>query len=86
MYTHSLFRNLTGNPFAGPPVPEIDKSWEELLDNMNMRVEKGELERNGQASVPLPEGGGHLAWFGAFHDLHCIVSMSRKEGRKAGRN
>lgn len=73
-YGPKLFKNLTINPFAGAPSPEIDKTWSELLAPMNIRVSKAELKSNGQTSVALPEGGGYLAWLGVFHELHCIAS------------
>lgn len=65
--------NLTNNPFAGDPHPDIDASWEKLLGNMNLRVTEQELAANGQESVHLPENGGQLAWLGALHELHCVV-------------
>lgn len=74
-YKPQVFENLTTNPFAGAPSPEIDKTWGELLAPMNIRVSKAELENNDQTSVALPEGGGYLAWLGAFHELHCIASV-----------
>lgn len=74
-YKPQLFKNLTENPFAGAPSPEIDETWAELLAPMNLRVSKAELEGGDQISVALPEGGGYLAWLGAFHELHCIASV-----------
>ena len=70
-----LFKNLTGNPYAGPPGSEIDQAWSNLLEPMNIRVTEAELKRTGQSSVALPEGGGSLAWLGVFHELHCIVGL-----------
>ena len=69
-----LFQNLTSNPYAGPPMPAIDEAWEKLLAPMNIRVSDAELALSHQTSVDLPENGGHLAWLGVFHELHCIVS------------
>lgn len=76
-YQPQLFENLTENPFAGAPSPEIDEAWGNLLAPMNIRVWKPELDSNSQTSVALPEGGGYLAWLGAFHELHCIASVYR---------
>ena len=78
-YKPKLFQNLTQNPFAGTPSPAIDETWGELLAPMNMRVSKAELESGDQTSVALPEGGGYLAWLGAFHELHCIASLAFKK-------
>ena len=59
----------------GPPSFEIDRAWHELLENTTIRVTANELSRNGdrQESIALPEGGGHMVWLGAFHQLHCLV-------------
>lgn len=68
----TIFHNLSQSPFAGPPSPEIDAAWDELLAPMHMRVSLWELRRDNQDSVKLPEGGGYLGWMGVFHELHCI--------------
>ncbi|KAH8602300.1 hypothetical protein B0O99DRAFT_708021 [Bisporella sp. PMI_857] len=57
--------------YAGPPAPNIDKAWHELLSPIDIRVTKEELERNNRTSVELPEGG-YLAWLGVFHEVHCV--------------
>lgn len=72
-YEEKLFVNLTNNPFAGTPSSAVDEAWDNLLENVNIRVTAGELQHYGQESVGLPEGGGYLAWLGVFHELHCIV-------------
>ena len=69
-----VFHNLSMSPYAGPPSPEIDAAWSNLLAPMHIRVSEAELRRDNQESVRLPEGGGYLGWMGAFHELHCIVS------------
>ena len=68
-----MFRNLSGNPFAGPPSSQIDAAWDSMMAPMHMRVNLEELDRAQQDSVALPEGGGYLAWLQSFHELHCIV-------------
>ena len=77
-YKPRTFVNLSDhNIYAGPPSPRLDTAWDALLGDMNLRVSAAELAQDGQDSVALPEGGGHLAWLGAIHELHCIVSVSR---------
>ncbi|KAL6721252.1 hypothetical protein ACLMJK_000354 [Lecanora helva] len=71
-YTQTLFHNLTGNPYAGPPSPELENAWDELLGSMHIRISKSELKHDNQESVILTEGGGYLGWLGVFHELHCI--------------
>ena len=72
-----LYMNLNHNPFAGKPSPQIDAAWHGLMENINIRVSKTEMEKTKQTSVELPEGGGNLAWLGAYHELHCLVSLCR---------
>lgn len=61
------------SPYVGVPAVDIDLAWQALLADINIRVTKEELDRHDQMSVQLP-GGGHLAWLGVFHQLHCTVS------------
>ena len=61
------------SPYVGPPTPELDVAWRDLMGNMSIRVTNAELKHTGQKSVELPQGG-YLAWLGVFHELHCIVS------------
>lgn len=74
----TIFQNLSQNPFAGAPSPEIDTAWDDLLAPTHMRVSIEELQRDNQESVQLPEGGGYLAWMGVFHELHCVVRKRHK--------
>ena len=71
----TVFSRLANTPYAGAPSPTIDTAWDKLLEPMHMRVTEGELRRDNQASVSLPEGGGFLGWMGVFHELHCIVCI-----------
>ena len=77
--SYSKFHNLSQSSFAGPPSPETDAAWTNLLAPMHMRVSIEELRRDNQESVPLPEGGGYLGWMGVFHELHCIVGRIIRE-------
>ena len=63
------------SPYAGPPSELADQSWHDLLQNMNLRVTREEISKSNQTSILLPDGGGYLAWIGAHHELHCIVSL-----------
>ena len=69
-----VFHNLSQTPFAGEKSKEdLEKAWKDLMEPMNMRFTKEELESVNQESVELPENGGYMGWFGVFHQLHCIV-------------
>ena len=80
-YSKTVFHNLSQTPYAGPPSPELDAAWETLLAPMHMRVSREELRNDNQESVALPEGGGYLSWMGVFHELHCIVCISKSTYR-----
>ncbi|KAA8566477.1 hypothetical protein EYC84_009039 [Monilinia fructicola] len=69
--------DLPLSPYAGPPSDSVDQAWHDLLRNMNIRVTTEELEKSNQKSISLPEGGGHMAWIGAHHQLHCIKMLRR---------
>ncbi|QSZ31478.1 hypothetical protein DSL72_001043 [Monilinia vaccinii-corymbosi] len=68
--------DLPSSPYAGPPSDSVDRAWHDLLKNMNIRVTAEELEKRKQKSIALPEGGGHMVWIGAHHQLHCIASSA----------
>ena len=69
------FVTLTNNSFAGPPNPQIDAAWHGLLEHINIRVSKAELDQSQRTSVELPDGGGYLSWLAVYHELHCLVNM-----------
>ncbi|KAF7508279.1 hypothetical protein GJ744_009424 [Endocarpon pusillum] len=71
-YDSQIFDKMHDSPYVGPPSEPLDTAWQHLLANMSIRVTEGELQRHGQSSVTLP-GGGHLAWLGVFHQLHCVL-------------
>lgn len=64
---------MHNSPYVGPPSEAVDKAWEDLLAPMTIRVTDEELQIHNQSSVSLPDGG-HFAWLGVFHQLHCVVS------------
>ena len=74
-YRPTTYTDFEVSPFAGPPSPEVDRAWHDLLSKITIRVSREELERSNQSSVALPKGGGYMAWLGVYHQLHCIVSM-----------
>lgn len=73
-FAPEIYMKMHESPYVGPPGLEIDGAWSDLMGNMSIRVTESELARNGQMSVKLPNGG-HLAWLGVFHQLHCVVSF-----------
>jgi hypothetical protein len=73
LYEPKSYDDFEKSPYAGPPSPAIDAAWHRLLEHTTIRVTAEELRRSNQTSVELPEGGGNMAWFGVYHELHCIV-------------
>ncbi|KAJ4301949.1 hypothetical protein N0V90_004045 [Kalmusia sp. IMI 367209] len=74
------FQNALGqeNPFKGPPRPELDQAWHDLLENSNIRVSKEELEKINRTSIELADGSGeYMAGLNVHHHLHCLKSIRR---------
>ncbi|KAF7585873.1 hypothetical protein BBP40_009948 [Aspergillus hancockii] len=71
------------NNYRGPPSPEIDEAWDELVYPAGglVRLSKDQLDRinaSEYAAEYTPEmGGGYIAGIEVFHQLHC-VNMLRK--------
>lgn len=64
--------------FSGPPSQRIDEAWEEITYAKGglMRISKDQLGKI-NASFDAAEytekmGGGYLAAFEVFHELHCV--------------
>ncbi|TVY13891.1 hypothetical protein LARI1_G008887 [Lachnellula arida] len=79
-YKHYQYPLLRESPFAGPPSASRTAAWHELFGNMSLRVTTSELAHSSLSSVSLP-GGGHLAWLGVFHELHCIKKLHQANYR-----
>lgn len=73
MHPANLKSDGTRGHYSGPPSDKIDQAWNELFEPRDIRISSTELEANERTSVQLPDGGGHLAWLGVFHELHCVV-------------
>jgi len=76
VHTFTLAINSNESLYAGQPSMELDKAWHELLKPINIRVSTEELKKINQTSLKLPDGSGYLAQLGAFHELHCVVSVT----------
>lgn len=80
-YTKLQYYQLKESPYTGPPFPSVDTAWHDLLANMSIRVTSEELAEHNLTSVALPYGG-HLAWLGIYHELHCIKLMRHTNYRQ----
>ena len=59
--------------YSGPPRPEVDAAWDELLQNTNIRVSATDLRRIDRNSIPLADGSGdYMAGLDVYHQLHCV--------------
>ncbi|KAI1128411.1 hypothetical protein F5Y10DRAFT_292062 [Nemania abortiva] len=63
------------SPFKGPPRPELDDAWNNLLGPTAIRVDKEALDRINRTSVPLRDGSGYMATLDVYHQLHCLVTV-----------
>lgn len=68
-YQVDTYTDFEESVFAGPPSPELDKAWHDLLGPMAIRVSDDELASSNQSSIKLPVGGGNMAWLGVFHEV-----------------
>lgn len=54
------------NPYKGPPSPELDAAWHDLLAYTAIRVSSSTLKKIDRTSVPLSDGSGYFATLGKF--------------------
>ncbi|KAJ7104123.1 hypothetical protein B0H15DRAFT_763792, partial [Mycena belliarum] len=69
--------------YRGPPSAEIDAAWDRIsVDVKPTRLEPSILQKIGKEETPSlvkfrPEdGGGFMASYETFHQLHCVASPS----------
>ena len=72
---------MRDSPYIGVPSPKVDGAWNTLFGNMSLRFTAEELARTSQSSVALPDGG-HLAWLGVYHELHCVKVLRQANYRE----
>ncbi|KAI9685222.1 MAG: hypothetical protein M1822_004595 [Bathelium mastoideum] len=63
--------------FSGKPSPELDKSWHDLLNAENIKLEPEIMKYYGREDigVALPEGGGYIGTLNVYHELHCLKRL-----------
>lgn len=65
------------NPYKGPPRPELDDAWHDLLKHSSIRVSKEDLRKINRTSIKLADGSGkYMAEINAYHHLHCLVGFN----------
>ncbi|KAK7729246.1 hypothetical protein SLS53_009311 [Cytospora paraplurivora] len=64
------------SPYKGPPTPEVNKAWDELLEYGAISVTAEDIQRIGHnlTAVQYPQelGGGYLAIAMGTHHIHCL--------------
>ncbi|KAF6229662.1 hypothetical protein HO173_011308 [Letharia columbiana] len=80
--TNIFFRNGSADPNRlhkefGPPSPESDFAWAELIQYQNIRLTKKELGeyRDKPGLVELADGSGYYATLSVYHSLHCVKRL-----------
>lgn len=64
------------SPYQGPPSPEVDQAWKDLLQYSNIRVSGEDLRKVNKTSIPMPgEDDSYWVELSVVHELHCIVSL-----------
>ncbi|ODM22543.1 hypothetical protein SI65_00131 [Aspergillus cristatus] len=62
----------------GPPSPEIDAVWTNLLQYSNIRLSRDELSddyRDNPALAEISDGSGIYGSIAVFHSVHCIKRL-----------
>lgn len=61
-------------PYVGYPRPELERAWDGLLKNMNIRISKEDVQHFGreETAVAIPDGSGYIGTLNVFHEIHCI--------------
>ncbi|KAI0886730.1 uncharacterized protein GGS22DRAFT_199093 [Annulohypoxylon maeteangense] len=64
------------SPYQGPPSPEVDMAWKELLQYSNIRVSGEDLRKVNKTSIPMPgENDSYWVELSVVHELHCIKRL-----------
>ncbi|KAM7197475.1 protein of unknown function (DUF3328) domain containing protein [Naviculisporaceae sp. PSN 640] len=71
--------------FSGPPTPEQDRAWDELLKPMFFAATREEMTRAGETfesnnttEIVGADGDEYLAALGVYHELHCLRKIRRR--------
>ncbi|SMR45908.1 unnamed protein product [Zymoseptoria tritici ST99CH_3D1] len=71
-YELRKYSDFAESPFAGDPRPQLETAWHHLLQHINIRVSKSDLDDVNLTSLELSDGSGYVAQPSVFHELHCI--------------
>lgn len=77
-YVHREFNGSLWyqSPFKGPPTPEVEKAWYDIMKYGMISVTKTDIEMvkhpDWSAQFPPEAGGGYIAATIGSHQLHCL--------------
>ncbi|KAI0154991.1 hypothetical protein GGR57DRAFT_102205 [Xylariaceae sp. FL1272] len=60
------------NVYKGPPSPESDAAWTELVAPTNIRLNKHTLKMINRTALELSDHSGYHGGMGVHHHLHCL--------------
>lgn len=64
------------SPYKGPPTPEVNKAWADLMEYGAISVTPEDIQRIGHnltaVQYPPEVGGGYLAVAMGTHHIHCL--------------
>lgn len=63
------------NRYRGPPSPELDEAWHQLMEYSNIRINKETLDLLNRSSIKLADGSGYFGALNVHHHLHCLVGF-----------
>ncbi|KAI1378895.1 hypothetical protein F4677DRAFT_382319 [Hypoxylon crocopeplum] len=60
--------------FIGPPRPDLEKAWADLLAPMNVRLSYDDVKAFGREgnAVQMSDGSGYVGSLHVYHELHCV--------------
>ena len=65
-----------GGPFTGLPRRELDEAWSDLLTASMIEMPAEEMRKMNKSSIAVRDTGNYVAYYGVFHQLHCLVRLA----------
>ncbi|RAL11827.1 oxidase ustYa family protein [Aspergillus homomorphus CBS 101889] len=67
--------NIDDNPLAGPPRPELERAWHDLLQHDNIHVPISYLKEKNLSTVYTKDHTEGIISLSVFHSLHCLKKI-----------
>lgn len=68
-----------GGLFTGLPRRELDEAWSDLLRPSMIDMPAEEMRKMNKSSIAIRDTGGYVAYYGVFHQLHCLVRLGTSQ-------